>query len=463
MKLAVFVFILLMAPYGYGLSLSDFLREVSNGHPELAALEAQSGQILADIEYAQGAFDPEFIHKSSARLAGYYDGLYADQAFVQPLMDYNAELFSRYRISDGQFPVYEQQNQTMSGGEAALGIRLSLLQNRDFDKNRFKLQKSSINQRKWQQQVKIAQSEFYYSAIDAYLNWFQANHYLTLNQRLVDVTSKRRKGIEKRVSSGDLAAIALVEFDTRLMERKVALLRAKNKVQAQQQKLGYFVRSPQNSEALTAASADGLIEWPAPLNVGSDTTTSSELHPAIQAKQFELQVQRQSVRLAKSELLPKLDLEAAVSQDLGAGPNSLEKAEAKIGLQFSVPLAQRQAKAQKSKALLEMREKEAQLGSLTLAIETQLNEAQVNLAYAQQLYRVQEQQMRLAATLFEQEKRQFDLGASDFFLLNNRESEAFDAELKTIGARFNLYRKQLHVLKIKASLHHEFVKSLITS
>ena len=76
---------------------------------------------------------------------------------------------------------------------------------------------------------------------------------------------------------------------------------------------------------------------------------------------------------------------------------------------------------------------------------------------------MQEQQVILSRKLFEQEQRQFEFGSSDFFMLNNREADAFQAELKALTARINVYREALAILKINAVLDHAFIQQTLTA
>ncbi|WP_245953167.1 TolC family protein [Alteromonas aestuariivivens] len=443
------------------MSLAEYLSAVSQGHPELRAMAARGGQYEASLQKAEGAYDSTLIHKSAARLSGYYDGIYARQRYVQPIETFNAQFFTEYRISDQDFPVYEQENQTLSGGEASVGVRLSLLQNRDIDDNRFGIRQASVDTQKWRQQVRIAQSEFYFEAIQAYLNWAEAKNYQAAAQQLVETTRAQQNAIQQRVDSGDLADLALTEFATRLLERELSLLEAEGKVQTSLQKLSYFMGGwkgnfYQSQSSLFTEQSRG---WQTLFALAEQTRKDINTHPAVATKLLELSVYQQKLRLADTKLLPKLDLEAAIAKDFGAGPAPLEQAETKIGLYFSLPLQRNQAKAEKSKVQLELQQLNAELDALKQAITTQLEEARVNLNYATRLFEMNHQQVSLNNRLLLQEQRQFELGASDFFMLNSREVDAFKAKLKSIRAEFNIYRQQLRILKIQASLDHEFVVS----
>lgn len=444
-------------------TLHDYLSLVANNHPEILAIDATTGQYQADIQYADGAYDAKLEHNSFSRVAGYYDGLQAAQKFSKPIEAYNAEIFSEYRISDGDFPVYEQEYETLSGGEASVGVKMSLLQGRETDKKRTAMASARLKYKMWNEEAKLAQSEFYYSAILAYLDWAEAVSYYQKIEQLVTVSLSRQAGIKTRVAEGDIAEIELLEFETRLLERQSALLAAERKVQGNLQKLRYYThgsRLPQD-QALQPNSAS-QISWPLSFSEAIQTTGLTD-HPALAAKAHEMQVLKQKMRLAEVALLPKLDIEAKLARDIGSGPTSLQDTEAKIGLYFSVPFERTQAKAKKSRTQFEIHALEQKTNALQQSIEAKLQERYVNLSYAKRLHKMQEQQVVLSRKLFEQEQRQFEFGSSDFFMLNNREADAFQAELKALTARINVFREALAILKINAVLDHVFIQKTLSA
>lgn len=442
-------------------TLQQYLSSVANNHPEILAIDATTGQYGADIQYADGAYDAKLEHNSFSRVAGYYDGLQASQKFSKPLEAYNAEIFSEYRISDGDFPVYEQEYATLSGGEASLGVKLSLLQGRDTDKKRTAMASARLKYKMWSEEAKLAQSEFYYSAILAYLDWVEAVSYFNKIEQLVAVSVNRQEGIKTRVAEGDVAEFELLEFETRLLERQSSLLAAERKVRANMQKLRYYMHSGEAfDEQSQAPKSAAKITWPASFNLAVKSSDVDN-HPALAAKALEMQALKQKMRLAQVALLPKLDIEAKVARDIGSGPTSLQDTEAKIGLYFSVPFDRTQAKAKKSRTQYEIYALESKTNALRQSIDAKRQEHLVNLSYAKRLHDMQTKQVVLSRKLFEQEQRQFEFGSSDFFMLNNREADAFQAELKALTTRINVFREELALLKINAVLDHPFIQKTL--
>jgi outer membrane protein TolC len=444
------------------MTIKEYLSYVSNNHPEILAIEATTGQYAADIAFADGAYDSRFEQTIFSRAAGYYDGLQATQRVSKPIEAYNAEVYSEYRVSQGEFPVYEEQYETLSGGEVSLGIKFSLLKGRDTDKDRTAMASTRLKFKKWEEEAKLAQSEFYYSALLAYLDWIEAVRYYKKIKQLVEVTTERQRGIKTRVAQGDIAKIALLEIETRLLERRSSLLSAERSVHANKENLRYFMHSNDAVNILNTSLTNGStsIVWPVSFNSVAKASIVTN-HPALNAKTYEMEDLKQNIRLAEVDLMPKLDIEAKLARDLGAGPRSSEETDARIGLYFSMPFNRTQAKAKRSKIQFEISTLAAKTEALRQSINANLQERLVNLSYAKQLNNMQKQQVMLSHKLFEQEQRQLELEASDFFRLNTREEDAFRADLKALTTQIKVYREELTILKLEAQLDQNFIQQTV--
>jgi len=462
-KTLLSVLLLSASSHIQAMTVNQYLSMVSNNHPEIAAIDATSGQYRAEIQFADGAYDSRLDQTIFSRAAGFYDGLQASQRVSKPIEAYNAEIFSEYRVSNGEFPVYEQEYETLSGGEVSVGIKFSLLQGRETDKDRTAITSARLKYQKWLQEARLAQSEFYYSALLAYLDWVEAVSYYQQFQKLVEITKDRQKAITTKVEEGELARIALLEVETRLLERQASLLAAERKVHANEQKLRYYIQDSANNTAISSSPdfAESLsVVWPNAFKSNISTHVSAD-HPALNAKAFEMEDLQQYKQLAEVDLLPKLDVEAKLARDLGNGSRSLQETDAQIGLSFSVPFNRTQAKANKSKIQFEISTLIAKTEALRQSINAKLEERAVNLSFAKQLDDMQKQQVSLSRKLFQQEQRQFELAASDFFILNNREEDAFQSELKALTTQINIYREELMLLKLNARLDHSFIQQTL--
>lgn len=221
--------------------VDQLVSTLSTQHPEALAAQSRTQQAEGRRSVADAAFDLRVAQTTDIRSSGYYDGRVADQRMVQPLKPLNAEVFGAYRISDGSFPVYEQEYQTLDDGEVSLGVKISLLQNRDTDPRRLELENSAWHYQETASNQLLDVNKLVYRGVSAWLDWYQSTLKRAVVAELLALTENRLDAIQQRVDSGDLASITLTEFRTTLLQRTV-LLQEADRVEAQaRDRLAYFM------------------------------------------------------------------------------------------------------------------------------------------------------------------------------------------------------------------------------
>jgi outer membrane protein TolC len=428
--------------------VDQLVSTLSTQHPEAMAAQSRTQQAEGRRSVADAAFDLRVAQTTDIRSSGYYDGRVADQRMVQPLKPLNAEVFGAYRISDGSFPVYEQEYQTLDDGEVSLGVKISLLQNRDTDPRRLELENSAWHYQEAASRQLLDVNKLVYRGVSAWLNWYQSTLKRAVVAELLALTENRLEAIQQRVDSGDLASITLTEFRTTLLQRTV-LLQEADRVEAQaRDRLAYFMVG-NDAEGY---SVSGLLEvppdigWPYSIALGEGVIDWSDQindHPgllALEAKAQQLEVDQ---RLARNELLPELDLEMKIAQDFGSGPDSLDGTDSIIALSFEVPIGVRAAKARAAIAAAATREVDYQYQVVSAQIQRDLEVSLTALRFNQQILATSQNQESLALKLLAQEQIRFNEGESDQFILISREKSALEAQIKTIDATIDKLRNEL--------------------
>ena len=447
-------------------TVQELVAAIQRHHPEYLATLARTEQVAGERLEADAAFDVRLVQDTYARSSGYYDGSYAEQRVIQPIQSMNAEVFGSYRISDGEFPVYEAEYQTLDMGEASLGVRLSLLQNRETDKRRLTQVMAAWRFMEAESKQLAELNKLIYQGVSAYLSWYQSYRKVEVVKDLVALTRERITGVQARVLSGDLAAINLTEFETTLLRRQLMENEAEQQFQLARQRLSYFWRtadSPQyQGDAVDIPPSN--IDWPFRVegsdasSLGTSNLSTSVLeatidaHPAVEALSAKVEQAKNKRKLARNETLPQLDLEVKVARDIGDGIEPLTGTESIVGLSFFMPLGQRAAKAREAIADAEIRSLEYDQIVLREQLRRDLDMSLKALTYTRRILALSRQQEALAETLLRQERARFDEGVSDQFLLISRETTALQAHLKTVDAEVEMLRQELALNATLASL-----------
>lgn len=404
-------------------------------YPSIAsAIEGQryaDGQLLE----AQGSFDLTFEQELYGRADGYYDGRQSDSRLVKPMPYMNSNLYGGYRISDGNFPIYEDKRITNSGGEYLFGVQLSLLRNRLIDERRLGVANSMIAREIADIELELTRLGIQHDALYHYWQWLAAGHTAQIYADLLKLAQERQKNLQKQVQEGDVAAILLTENEQNLTRREAQKNEAERDFQIKSLALSLYLRDANGQPIVPAARA--LPEWPTG-SLGADY----ENVMANIAKRPELALLAQNIertenmeRMGENSLLPKVDLNIEMSNDMGAGSYTRDEAEALVKLNISVPLQRRLGEGKTRQAQAKLRQ---------LELEKQLTEDRLRVQMQQSLNNMQRharfidltlEEKTLAMQMQDAERIKFREGGSDFFLLNLREEKSAEANIRHIEAR----------------------------
>jgi outer membrane protein TolC len=437
-------------------SINEFIDSMTQYHPYVLAINEGNYQAAAEVEIARSSFDPFIEQKTKSRVSGYYDGTNLTQRFTNPVEDFNANVFGEYRIAAGDFPAYEGEYDTLSAGEASVGVAMSLLQNREIDKRRTELRNAGLATAQWEAQATSMLNNFIYKGVTEYISWYESALQIKAVDSLLVTAQDREKALTTRVEKGDLANIVLVEFQANIMQQRLLLAELKQKRDAHAQMLSFYWRSPQGDMmSFNADTPPNDIEWPFWVGEGQIMALRKALrqHPELDVMQLEQQVVKNKTALANNALLPKLDLQASIARDVGAGSETLEGTETKLGLSFSYPLGNRKAKAERSQLLSKQRELGHKFTSIQQSITQRFEQAYVYWTQAKDIAALQSENASLARTLSRVERTRFDAGDSDMFVLNARAQNEIKAQIKEIKAKVDLLKAELMLYKEAAMLY----------
>ncbi len=444
MRRPVFVAIFLGAAAQIGAAFADPLtpEEVALSaaqlSPSVLIAEAKRDQADAKTTEALGGFDTRIEAESKLRPQGYYDGRFGSLTARRALGPLGAEVYGGYRISDGEFPIYEDINFTNQAGEAMVGLAISLLRDREIDSIRFGLTDASLGLAQEELRLLNTRIAVQQAALSAYWEWVAAGQSLMVFEELLAVAEERDRAFRREVTEGARAEIFLTENAQLLARRKGFVESARADFEKAAADLSIFYRDPTGRPIIPTTE-----DVPSSIDVSEtprETVMMEEIlsaQPALRALEVALERQDASLRLARNKLLPKLDLAVEAGQDFGAigeGGITRDESEVTAKVTFSVPLARRDARGtlrreEAARAAL-VQERRLQRDELRAA----LRKIDVDLRAAETIYALALEEERLAAEMERAERTRFRLGASDFFVVNLREEARADAEMRVINA-----------------------------
>jgi outer membrane protein TolC len=263
-----------------------------------------------------------------------------------------------------------------------------------------------------------------------------------VQRRALKVAEERAKQVEQRAKAGAAAPLDAVEANQEVQRRKETFIAATRMVEQEQYKFSMFLwekDSPTVPPGERAPDFPKQLPLPTAEVVQADKVNAKTARPEIREVAIEAQLNNIDLELAKNNLLPSLDAEAAPARNpekfvLGLGY--------KFGMELRVPFLQRRGKGE----VLEAQGKADRFVLLQKFREQQVvvdvDNAISAIERAKERIAASFQSLQLAKTLEEGERFRFSLGATSVLFVNLRERNAVDSENQWIRAQADYQKAQ---------------------
>ncbi len=430
----------------------SFRAVVLQQHPVARQADLIVERAQAELLRARGGFDPKLYGDwSGKQFNGKQYFLYSEAGVKVPTW-LGIELKGNYNRASGVF--VNPEGNLPEQGQVAAGLIWTLGRGLFIDDRRAELQISQVGLDQGRAERAALLNDLLFDAAKVYWDWTFAQNALSIYEEALRQAQIRYEGIVESFLQGDKPAIdtleAFIQVQNRLLDVNFARVDLQNATIA----LTNFLWGPNGDPA-------GLSGIPAPpeiLMAGNYQPPTEPMardllqqaqtqHPILRAYDAKLRALEVERRLKVEKRKPQLDL---TYQLLGngwqffstpgvEGPQVLAN-DVKWGLQFSYPILNRKARGDWQVTQIKIAQNNLELAQKRLEIENKtqqyLNEintlaGQVNLFRGIALnYRA----------LLDGEYEKFRFGESSVFLINTREQQWLDAQIKYMKL-MALYRK----------------------
>ena len=428
------------------LTIDEVLASSEQHYPRileaLAVQRAASGRALE----ADGSFDLVFSGGGFSRVGGYYDGTAVEGVAKQPLPSFGSTLYAGYKLSDGEFPIYEDEYYTNTGGAFKVGVLFSLLRDRTFDDRRFRQRDAAIEMRQAELDILLTKIGVQEQATIAYWRWVTAGRQLKVYENLLRISLDRQDALDEQVRRGARAQIFLTENLQNITRRQTLVISARRTLNRAANTLSLYYRSAEGQPRIAdaarlppGATINEIYSIATP--AGTAINQALERRPELALLKAAIEREQNRVRLTENNLKPRLDLNMEVQQGLGSiaeGGPSRDSTDTIVGFTFSVPLQRREGQGRLERSAAEIDAKRQQQRLREEQIEIEVRNLLVDLNVTRELLLLAAQEVQQSEILRASELRRFQSGASDFFLLNVREETAADARIKQLQAELEL-------------------------
>jgi outer membrane protein TolC len=402
----------------------------------------EAGYVIEEKEAknlaALGVADAKLKAESKAYGAGYYDGRFVDTTVSKPLMDLGGEVYTGFRSSEGEFPVYDGDLQTGDTGEARLGVRVPILRNRRIDEARGELTKSGLEVEAAGSKLISTRLKIIRDATIAYWELIAAIRQVHVIRNLVKVARERGEQLDVQVKAGDKPRFDLIDNQRAILKRENELVKVRNILDKALVKLSLYYRDEYGRPIILGAdSFNGVLPDPDPnefFNWQQSMLIEEALdrRPELAIVNVRSQQVAVDMEVAKNQFLPQLDLDASAAQDYGRADKKIDQGELKFGVKIEVPLEYRKLRGKLASAKATSQQLRANRTWLHNQIENEILQSVIVLKATIERIKLARAENVAAHELEDGERERFQQGDSNLIFLNLREQTAAEAAVQVI-------------------------------
>lgn len=427
------------------LSLAEVQRAVLEQHPLLAAAEQERAIAGADVLSAQGGFDPTLRARVTSIPVGPYPSDRLETLAELPTGLGGTRFFGGYRVSRGDFAIYDGKLVTGDHGEARVGAQVPLWRDGPIDRRRAALQRAELGTGVAQLNVEQQRLEVMRAAAHRYWDWVAAGRRLTIAREMLAIAVARDVGLGSRVARGDLPALERVENERVTHQRSAAVAVAERALQGATIELSLYLRGADGTPRLPDPARLPVSFPPSGTRMMLDEGVAERqavLHRP-ELKRFELLAQQTRVDRTLAENQRKLGLDFYIAGAKDFGPihdRKLLKPELELALVLDIPIFTRTQDGRFQAA-------EANLGRLEQQTRFARDRLTADVRDATSAIRMSEERIlatgREVATsrqLVEMERQRFELGEGTLLLVNLREQSLAEARQREVDALADYFK-----------------------
>lgn len=437
------------------LELEDVQNQVDLYYPSLDSAELDREIARAEIQGARSSFIPRFAQRSLWESYRDIDLKKKDGFTFSSELTWQSpfalELLGSARTTT--LPVLAEEGLTYSSSKAlfdsikksklseftdsemTFGLRLPLLRNLLIDSFRAELKQAKLQRPTAEYGILKKRADLFLQSSEKYWSWVAAGLNYNVVKNLLELAEVRVEATRERVKEGASPPIDFVEAQSQVSSREEALAKARRDFEKEAISLSLYLWV--NEFDLYTPSIKNLPDKiPEPIGLKTEIVeghiqSSVLLRPEVALLEIDAKRENINLKLARNELLPKLDLELLPTQNLN---NFDDGTNVRGSLVLDVPLYPLKAKSQILKAKTKLQKNILSQKQLQAEISNEIKDAVSYLETSRERIIKSRQAFEQLNQLAEAERLRFRYGNSNLFLLNQREMSAAQAETKLIDA-----------------------------
>ena len=414
-------------------SQAALFNSIKNNHPLINRANLLDRTATEQVKIAKAGFDPTLSsdwENKQFKDKRYYN-VWTNQVNLPTW--YGLEISAGYDIANGDF--LNPENSLPEQGVGYVGITANLLQGLIIDERRTNLLLANINVDALYIQKQLIINDLLYESGKAYWDWVFTNNQLATYQRALELAQQRFEIVRQNYRNGEAAGIDTLKAILQVQTREVELNEARNETRNAAVKLADFLWENGNPQPLN-------IDYVAPqlrsLPSSIPNTVFNASHPELQKVAFKMQGLQVEERMKREKLKPKLKVkynllgqEFDILQN-GQNDGVVIAQNYKAGVQFEMNPILRSERANLELNKIKQEQTNLELANKRLTLQNKLNAYINDYNNIQQQIILTKSMVRNYELLLAGEIEKFSVGESDLFIVNTRETQLIEAEIKLL-------------------------------
>lgn len=418
------------------LSFDKYLGIVSNHHPMVLSagykVKIGKGKLLK----ARGSFDPKVggnLNQKRNKEIDYFTQI--DAGFKIPTW-FGIDIHGGVENNRGTY--LNPEGFTDEKPLYNLGGTINLGRGLFIDQRRASLRQARLMRDNSILEQKLMINDLMYHASEAYWNWFKAYNKYKVYKDGVKVAKERFEGIKDAANLGDKPQVDTLKSFIVLQERRLSLERTSLELLNKQRALEVYLWKdgliPLELNGLSPANYEAILLPQPQDSLSAQIDVWASQHPEILTIQNELEMARTELRLKRENLKPTIQLKYnTLSPTINnIDFNNYDIDNYKWGAKVSVPLFLRKERGELKISNFKYKDLQAKTA---LKIETTKFKIQKSAnTWMSFVNQVQLQFINLNSyqNLYSAETTLFNAGESSMFLVNTRDNDRINAQIKYI-------------------------------
>lgn len=424
------------------LTFKEYLGYVKRFHPIAKQAELTVSVGEANLLRSRGAFDPKInvdYNRKEFKDTEYFDQL--NTTFKIPTW-YGIELKANFEQNSGDF--LNPEGFVPDDGLYSAGISASLLRGLLMNERMADLKAAKFFREQTKADRDILVNQVLFDAAIAYFNWLRAYQEAEIYNNFLENAQVRFQGIRQSALAGDIAAIDTIEAKIAVENRKLSLEQANLELFKKRLEVSNFLwinDVPVELQEEVIPDTNPVLDIDTSFETMGLTLDQFTLdnHPKLRSLNFKIEALDVDRRLKANKLLPRLDANYNFLTETPEIARSLNTYNYKGGINFELPLFLRKergdlrlAKFKVQDAQFDLKNEEIVIQNKVIAVFNALESFSRQNELISTI--VQDNRVLLSA-----EERKFSFGESSLFLINTRERNLINAELKSIEVQNKYY------------------------